>query len=116
MKYKYLLFLLLFIVVPVYANTIDKIDMSIYIDKNGDGIITESWVANVNKGTELYHPYYNIGKASITDVSASMDGKEYETITNWDVEDSFQDKAYKTGIYRPQRDEYDICAGISQYG
>ena len=62
------------------------------------------------------YPYYNIGKASITDVSASMDGKEYETITNWDVEDSFQDKAYKTGIYRPQRDEYDICAGISQYG
>ena len=117
MKYKYLLLLfLLMIASPVYANTISSIDMDIELNEEGDGIVTETWVASVYEGTELYHPYYNIGNAAITDVSASIDDKEYTTILKWDASASLEAKAYKAGLYHPSRNEYDVCAGISEYG
>ena len=50
----------------VKANSIDKIDMDIYVDKEGTAHVTETWSANLNQGTEGYKPYYNIGDANIT--------------------------------------------------
>ena len=49
----------------VKANSIDKIDMNIYVDKEGTAHVTETWSANLNQGTEGYKPYYNIGDANI---------------------------------------------------
>lgn len=117
-KRKFILFFccLFFIFVPVYANTIDKIDMDIYIDDNGNGNITEKWYANVDSGTELYHPYYNIGDAVISDLSAYIDDTEYKVVNKWNINASLQEKAYKASIYKAYKNEYDICAGISEYG
>ena len=54
MKYKYLFLILLLFITPVYANTIDNINIDIYIDINGNGTITETWEAFTDEGTELY--------------------------------------------------------------
>lgn len=64
----------------VQANSISKIDMDIYIDKNGDASVTETWTCSTNSGTEVYHPYYNLGNSKITNLRVSEGTKEYTRV------------------------------------
>lgn len=115
---KVLLFLLLLLgpIMVVDATSISNIDMDIYVDSYGNATVTETWDAYVSQGTEGWHPYYNLGNSLISDLSVTMDGKEYTTISNWNVDSSLEEKAYKAGIYYPSSDEVDICFGVSSYG
>lgn len=115
-KFLFGLVLFLFPAFLVNANSISNIDMDIYVDKAGDAYVTEVWKSKVSSGTEGYHPYYNLGDAKISDVSVKMDGKEYTTISNWDIHSSLSEKAYKAGLYYPDSSEVDICFGLSNYG
>lgn len=99
----------------VKANTINKISMDIYLDKNGTAHITETWTANLNEGTEGYKPYYNLGNAKITNFKVSEDGREYEFNDYWNTNSSFYDKAYKNGINYISNG-LELCWGISKYG
>ena len=99
----------------VKANTINKIDMDIYVDKNGTAHVTETWSANLNQGTEGYKPYYNLGNANITNFRVSENGNNYEFVNNWNTNDSFNNKAYKNGINYIS-DGIELCWGISEYG
>ncbi len=113
---KIVLFLLLLIpFVTVRANTISNINMDIYVDKNGDATITETWVADTNQGTEGYHPYYNLGNSTIELISASMDGKPYTILDHWNIDWNLSSKAYKAGIYKTG-DEVDVCYGLTYHG
>ena len=49
----------------VKANSIKNISMDIFIDNKGDATVTEIWTCSTNQGTEVYHPYYNLGKSEI---------------------------------------------------
>ena len=49
----------------VKASSIDSINMDIYVDKNGNAKIEETYKANVTEGTEGYHPYFNLGNSTI---------------------------------------------------
>ena len=82
----------------VEANSIDSISMDIAIDDNGNASITETWKCNASQGTEVYHPYYNLGKSKITDLSVSENGTEYNVLSSWKTSGSLSDKAYKCGI------------------
>lgn len=101
--------------VVVKANDISKIDMDIYIDKNGTAHITETWSAYLNQGTEGYKPYYNLGNAKITNFRVSENGKTYESLSYWNTNGSLSDKAYKSGINYIS-DGLELCWGISSYG
>lgn len=100
----------------VDATSVSNIDMDIFVDSYGNAIVTETWDAYVNQGTEGYHPYYNLGNSVISDLEVSMDGKKYTTIDNWDIDASIYEKAYKAGIYYVDGNEVDVCFGISSYG
>lgn len=115
---KIVLFILLLLFSPLFvdATSVSSIDMDIYVDNNGNAFVTETWVANVTEGTEGYHPYYNLGNAILSDLSVSMDGKSFETVYDWNIDNSFSEKSYKAGFYRPDDNEIDICFGISNYG
>ena len=115
---KYILFIFCLFLLPlvVNANSVSSINMDIYIDNNGNAFITETWNANLSQGTEGYHPYYNLGEAYISDINVSMDGHKFETVSNWNINNSFSEKAYKAGLYKAGDGEYDICFGISEYG
>lgn len=54
MKKKILLFIFMLLVMPlgVFANSIYKIDMDIYIDEEGNASITETWDVRGNNGSE----------------------------------------------------------------
>ena len=115
--FNFMLFLglLLFFPIIAKANSIDKIDMDIYIDKSGTAHVTEVWSANLNEGTEGYKPYYNLGEAKITNFKVSEDNKEYTFNNSWNTKESFSNKAYKNGINHV-KNGLELCWGISKYG
>lgn len=99
----------------VQANSISGIDMDIYVNKNGDAIVTETWNCYANKGTEVYHPYFNLGNSKITDLIVSEKNKTYTTLNNWNTSGNLSSKAYKCGINKVSNG-VELCWGISQYG
>ena len=103
-------------IMVVDATSISNIDMNIFVDEYGTAHVEEIWDAYVNEGTEGWHPYYNLGNSIISDLSVTMDGREFVTIDNWNVDASFNEKAYKAGIYDVDGNEIDLCFGISSYG
>ena len=117
MKFKYILVLItsFLLMNVVHANDIKSINMDIYIDNNGNANIKETWVADLNSGTEGYKPYYNLGTSEIKDFKVKLDDREFTTIPNWNVDASFNSKSYKAGLHKIQ-DGYELCFGISKYG
>lgn len=116
-KFLITLLLMLFIGIgTVKANTINSIKMDIYLQDNGDAIITEVWDTNLNSGTEGYHPYYNMNNSSIVNYTVKDDtGTTYTYNSNWNINNSFDTKKYTNGIYKTGN-EVDLCWGISNYG
>ena len=115
----FLLFAFCFIILgftkTVQANSIEKISMDIYIDKDGDASVTEVWNCQASNGTEVYHPYYNLGKSKITNLTVSDSGVDYQTLSSWSTSGSLQSKAQKCGINKVSNG-VELCWGISSYG
>ena len=115
----FLLFAFCFIIFgftkTVQANSIEKISMDIYIDKDGDASVTEVWNCQASSGTEVYHPYYNLGKSKITNLTVSDSGVDYQTLSSWSTSGSLQSKAKKCGINKVSNG-VELCWGISNYG
>ena len=82
----------------VKANTINKIFMDIFVDDNGNAQVTEVWNCKTNQGTEVYHPYYNLGSSKISNLSVSENGQSYTTLSYWNTSGTLDSKAYKCGI------------------
>ena len=99
----------------VQANSINSIDMDIYVENDGDAQVTETWKCNTTQGTEGYHPYYNLGNSEITDLTVKDNTKLYTTLDSWDVDETFDEKAYKCGINEISNG-VEICWGVSKYG
>ena len=99
----------------VEANSIQKISMDIYIKENGDAQVTEVWNCKTTQGTEVYHPYYNLGNSQIKDLTVREGSTKYTTLSRWDTSGTLSSKAHKCGINRVSNG-VEICWGISNYG
>lgn len=99
----------------VEANTLNSVNMDIYIDEYGDAHVTEIWDYKVDSGTENYHSYKNIGNSKFTDFTVKDETRTYTTLSSWDVDASFSKKAYKCGINKISNGA-ELCWGISSYG
>ena len=99
----------------VDANSISSISMDIYVDNAGDAHVTEQWVCNTSSGTEVYHPYYNLGNSVISDLSVVDNGTTYSTLSSWNTSGTLSSKAYKCGINKISNG-VELCWGISEYG
>ncbi len=115
----FFIFLISFIAIgftkSVKANSISKITMDIYVNSAGDATITEVWTCNVNQGTEVYHPYYNLGSSEIKDLTVTEKGKTYQTLSSWNTSGTLDSKAYKCGINKILNG-VELCWGISEFG
>src|SRR5574344_2867167 len=101
--------------IGVSANELNSVNMDIYIDSNGIAHVTEVWDATYSEKTEGYKPYGNLGNSKFSDFSVSMDGRLFEFEDNWDINGSFNDKAYKNG-FNYNDGGIELCFGISEYG
>lgn len=103
----------------VYASdTIKDMNIDIFIDNDGSAIIKEKWDTSVSQSsnyTEWYKQYFNLGNSEIKDLKVSMNGTNYTTIEDWDINASFSEKEYKAGIHYVS-DGDEICWGMSKYG
>lgn len=99
----------------VEANSIKSINMDIYIDKNGNAEVTEVWNCKANSGTEIYHPYYNLGNSKITNLRVSDSVRNYTTLQSWNTSGTLSSKQYKCGINKISNG-VELCWGISNYG
>ena len=100
------------------ANSIESIDLEINILETGDALVTERWKCYTEKdeGTEVYHPYYNLGNSKIIDFYVVDEtGSIYSNIGAWSTKKSFNDKANKCGINLIS-DGLELCWGVSSYG
>lgn len=100
----------------VNANTINEINMDIYIDSNGNATIKEIWNVNITSGTEGYRAFILPENSTISNYSVTDDKNvTYKNISNWNTYDTFSNKAYKSGINYTSNG-LELCWGISEYG
>lgn len=99
----------------VEANSIQKISMDIFIKENGDAQVTETWSCKVTQGTEVYHPYYNLGNSQIKNLSVTDGNTKYTTLSSWNTSGTLSSKANKCGINKISNG-VELCWGISSYG
>ena len=115
----FLLTLLFFVALALFsnvkANSIKSISMTIYVDNSGTAHVTETWKCSASKGTEVYHPYYNLGNSKIQNLVVSDETQTYDTLSSWKTSGSLSSKAYKCGINKVSNG-VELCWGISKYG
>lgn len=99
----------------VNANTINSIKMDIYVDNSGDAHVTEIWDCYATQDTEWYHTYNNIGNSNIVNLTVKdEDNILYESLGKWNINGSFNDKKYKSGLNHTGNGT-EVCFGISEY-
>ena len=111
-----LLSLVLFLPKAVFADGFDHINIDVDIDKNGVGNVSEEWQIDErdNDFTERYKNIENLKGLKIEDFSVSMNGQNFSPKDPWDVDENFEQKAYKYGRIDHSDDEVELCWGISE--
>ncbi|WP_186430160.1 DUF2207 domain-containing protein [Clostridium sp. BSD9I1] len=112
-----LCFVLLFALpLPAFAaNHVDTMDIQAVIYEDGSMRITQSWLGRFEEGTESYIPMNAPDYLTISQLTVSDQNGIYETVPDWNIDWSFEEKAGKCGIHYTDRG-YEICFGISRYG
>lgn len=97
------------------ANQVNTMDIQAVIYEDGSMYVTQVWEGNLNEGTESYIPMNAPDYLTINQLTVSDQNGAYETVPDWNVDWSFEEKARKCGIHDTDSG-YEICFGISRYG
>ncbi len=110
------LFLCILLSVPVLAgNSVNTIDIQAVINEDGSMHITQHWQGRFDEGTEVYIPMNAPDYLSISELTVADQTRVYDTVNDWNIDASFEEKAYKSGVHYTDNG-YEICFGISRYG
>ena len=109
-------FLLFALSTPAYAaNQVHTMDIQAVIYEDGSMYITQTWEGSFDEGTESYIPMHAPEYLTISDLMVSDVNGPYETVADWNIDWSFEEKARKCGILETDTG-YEVCFGISEYG
>ena len=104
-------------VIPLNAQEIRDVDVTVRLQKDGSAHVTQVWDATVVAGTEWYIPVNNLGKMEIVDFSVSENGELYASDgRHWDSDRSRSAKAFRSGIIEKGSDGVELCWGQGEYG
>lgn len=98
---------------PVSAaeNEIKSIEIEVNLQEDGSAVIQEKRKMDNIKDTEIYIELSNLGESDLR----SFHVEAFEEEKDWDIDASFEEKAYKYGVI--EKDEgYELAWGISDYG
>jgi len=112
-----LCFALLFALsLPAFAaNQVSTMDIQAVIYEDGSMYVTQVWEGDFNEGTESYIPMNAPAYLTASQLTVSDQNGSYETVSDWNIDWSFEEKARKCGIHDTDSG-YEICFGISRYG
>ena len=113
-KLKYLLLVLFLFPLSVYADNIYSRNMDIYITKEGNANVTETWDVKADSGSEWYISFKNMGNTSISNYKVLMDGVEMTSLSTWNVNASLSQKSGKYGINYTS-DAIELCFGKGDF-
>lgn len=94
------------------SDEIYSIDIKATLMDDGSLMISEVWKARAGSGTEFYIPKSHMRDMVITDFKVSDESGTYETVSNWDVDWTFDQKARKCGLHETS-DGVELCFGKS---
>ena len=97
------------------ANKVNSIYIQAVIYEDGSMYITQNWEGHFEEGTESYIPMNGPDYLTIRDLKVTDQNGVYDTVKDWNIDWSFEDKAKKCGIHDTDSG-YEICFGISEYG
>lgn len=97
------------------ANQVNTMDIQAVIYEDGSMYVTQGWEGDFNEGTESYIPMNAPETLTLSQLTVSDQNGAYETVPDWNVDWSFEEKARKCGIHDTDSG-YEICFGISNYG
>ena len=99
----------------IYASTLNKIDIDVTLDKEGNAFFKETWDMDVTTGTEIFKTVGNLNEKTVTDFKVSVDGKDLEMLDVWDIDKSREEKTGKAGINNIENG-VELCWGFGEYG
>ena len=109
---------LLLLLMPafVFAEDFKEININVDIDKNGIGEVKEVWQINEDNRdyTERYKAINNLQGIKIENFSVNALGKDFTELSPWNIDASFEDKAYHYGRI-DREDEVELTWGISEF-
>lgn len=122
-KKSHLIILIVFMIATIFVTNnvsaqgheLENLEINVFIKNDGSAIIKERRVANLIEGTENYIVIDNLGKSQITDFKVTEDGRQYQFINSWNIDDSRENKAFKNGIIDTSTG-YELSWGIGEYG
>ena len=101
--------------VSAEGHELKNLEIDVFIEEDGSALIREKRDVNLIEGSESYIVIEDIGDSKITDFKVSEDGREYEVINSWNIDDSKEEKAFKNGIIKTSKG-YELAWGIGEYG
>lgn len=114
-----LVFFLLLVLLPMPAQaaiTLHGMDISVYLQENGDGHVTMYYESTQDStGTENYIPIENLGDSTIRDFRVSEEGRNYTENRNWDSDESRAVKNDRYGLLNTSRG-VELVWGIGEPG
>lgn len=113
----FILALILFFPHIAHANELHSIDINVEIDQNGIGHVKETWQTNEENedATEKYKVISDLGDIKIRNFKVESDDGTWQEVSPWNIDASFDDKAYKYGIVE-DGDRVELCWGITNFG
>ncbi|MDO7786753.1 DUF2207 domain-containing protein [Desulforamulus aquiferis] len=109
-------FLLFALALPAFAgNQVHTIDIQAVLYEDGSVHITQNWEGRFEEGTESYIPMNAPDYLTISELTVSDQNGIYDTVPDWNIDWSFEEKARRCGIHDTDSG-YEICFGISRYG
>jgi hypothetical protein len=97
------------------ANQVHTMDIQALIYEDGSMYIVQNWEGSFDEGTECYIPMNGPDYLTISELKVSDENGAYETLSDWNINWSFEEKAGKCGINYTDSG-YEICFGIGHYG
>ena len=98
------------------AQRIRDVDILVELQQDGSAWITQTWDVKTVSGTEWYMPIDNLGPMSVSSLSVTENGTQFQSLgNNWDVDRSFEWKSGKCGIVQ-KSDGVELCWGLGWHG
>src|SRR5699024_4469304 len=96
-------------------HTLKSLSVHVQLNEDGSARIKERRVANLTKGTESFIVIGNLGDSDIKDFVVEENGQTFEFVSDWDIDWSREEKAFKNGIIETSSG-YELSWGIGDYG